>query len=423
MKKQIALALFTSVLASQGAVFTFGLSPAGTDNAVGLSPLNEVPSVTNSTGSGNVIASGITYDSSTLTLNLSLGYGSAFGFSDLTGAATGAHIHGPAPTNTAAPVVIDLGPLNVLATNSAAGGSITGSIVLTTNENADLLAGLYYINIHSATNPDGEIRGQLIPTDVLPTLVCPASTNAQCAGSAGTLVSLTAGVSDADGDALTVVWTANGVSVQTNSIAAGTSTNVTDVPFNGLFQFGTNVVSVSVSDGFGAPVTCSTTVAVIDTTPPVITSASVTPNVLWPPNHQMIPVQVSATAMDACGAVSTRIKSIKSNQSANAKGSGHTAKDWQITGDLTALLRAERTGKDKGGRIYTITVEATDEAGNTATTNLQVTVPHDQRGSGSSTNTPSGPPPQHPGNGGNNGNGNGNGNNGNGNGNGHGKNK
>ena len=423
MKKHIAIALFTSVVASQGAVYVFSLSPAGTDNAVGLSPLNEAPPVV-STGSGNVIGNGITYDSSTLTLSLSAGYGSAFGFTDLTSAAISASINGPAPTNTSAPIVVDLSSLNALATNAATGGSISGSVVLTTNENADLLAGQYYINIGTATNPAGEIRGQLIPTDTLPTLVCPASTNAQCAGPAGTLVSLSADVSDVDGDALTVVWSANGVAVQTNSIAAGTSTNVTSMPFDGLFQFGTNIVSISVSDGFGPPVTCSTTVAVIDTLPPVFTSASVSTNLLWPPNHKLIPVQVTATATDICGAVTTKIKSITSNQSPNAKGSGHTSNDWKITGDLTAELRAERTGKDKGGRIYTITVEATDEAGNTAHTNLLVTVPHDQRGVGS-TNAPGGPPSTNPGNGNGNGNGGNNGHNGNGNGNGngHGKNK
>jgi hypothetical protein len=420
MKKHIALALFTSIATSQAAVYTFGLSPAGTDNAVGLSPLNEAPQVLNSTGSGNVTGTGITYDSSTLTLTLSLGYGSAFGFSNLTGASTAASIQGPAPTNTSAPIVFDLGPLNVLATNSADGGSIIGSVVLTTNENADLLSGQYYINIATAANPNGEIRGQLIPTDTAPTLDCPASTSAECAGPAGTLVTLSAGVSDADGDALTVVWTANGVTVQTNTIAAGASTTTTTVTLDGLYQFGTNIVNISVSDGIASPVTCTTTVAVVDTTPPVFTLASITPNVIWPPNHKMIPVQVTATATDICGSATTRIKSIQSNQSPNGKGSGHTSKDWQITGDLTALIRAERSGKDKGGRIYTITVEATDSAGNTTDTNLVVTVPHDQR---SSTNSPSGPGNGN-GNGNGNGHGNGNGNgNGKGNGNGNGKNK
>jgi hypothetical protein len=416
MKKIIALALFTSLVASQAAVYTFDLSPAGTDSAIGLSPLNETPPVLNSTGSGNEIGTGITFDTSTLTLKLSLGYGSAFGFSNLTGAATAAHIHGPALTNTPAPVLIDLSSLNISATNPAEGGSIVGSVLLTTNESADLLSGFYYINVHTVTNPGGEIRGQLIPTDVLPTLDCPASTNAECAGPAGTPVTLTAGVSDADGDALTVVWTANGVAIQTNTIAAGTSSNATSVALSGLFQFGTNIVTVSVSDGSGPAVSCTATVAVVDTTPPVITQASVTPNVLWPPNHKMIPVLLSVNATDICGSVAAKIKSIHSSQSANGKGSGHTSNDWKITGDLSALLRAERSGRDKNGRIYTITVEATDAAGNTTDTNLLVTVPHDQRASGgnggSSTNAPGEPPSQDPGNG-----------NGNGNGHGHGKNK
>ena len=110
---------------------------------------------------------------------------------------------------------------HVLATNPATGGSITGSVVLTTNQASELLSNLYYINVHTATNPAGEIRGQLVAVDTLPTLVCPPATNAECTGPDGTPVSLTAQVSDADGDALTVIWTVNGVAIQTNSIAAG----------------------------------------------------------------------------------------------------------------------------------------------------------------------------------------------------------
>src|SRR5436190_3789175 len=209
MKKLIVLSLIAFVTAAQAAIVTFDLSPAGTDNAVGLSPLNETPAITNSTGSGNEIGSGISFDTDTLTLNFSLAYGSAFGFSNLTGPATAAHIHGPAPTNTPAPIVIDLAGLNVLAANPANGGSINGPLSLTTNQSAELLAGLYYINVHTGINANGEIRGQLVPIDTLPTVVCPGSTTAECAGPGGTLVTLTCSVSDEDGDALTVMWTAN----------------------------------------------------------------------------------------------------------------------------------------------------------------------------------------------------------------------
>lgn len=406
MKKLLVIALFAAQASFlHAAVVLFNLSPAGTDNAIGLSPSNEVPAAIGSSGFGNVTGTGITFDTTSLTLNLS------FGFSNLTGSATDVAIQGPAPTNTTAPVVLDLAGLITPAAN---GGSVSGSVVLTTNETSDLLAGMDYVNVTTAANTNGEIRGQLIPVDTLPTLVCPDSTNAQCQGGSGTLVVLTATVSDADGDPLTVVWTANGVAVQTNTVPAGTSTNSTPITLSGLYQFGTNVVVISVSDGIAPPVTCSTMVAVIDTIPPVITSASVSTNVLWPPNHKLIPVEVSITATDSCGEVTTEITSITSSESPNAKGSGHTSPDFQITGPFSALLRSERSGKDKEGRVYTITVTATDQAGNTSETNLLVTVPHDQgKNSGSNSNG--------------NGNGNGNRNNGkgngdgNGNGNGHGK--
>lgn len=39
---------------------------------------------------------------------------------------------------------------------------ITGSITLTADQETDLLAGLWYINVHSQTYPGGEIRAQMI---------------------------------------------------------------------------------------------------------------------------------------------------------------------------------------------------------------------------------------------------------------------
>src|SRR2546426_3087417 len=117
MKKTITtFLLLGSLCISHAVIWKFDLSPPGTDNAVGLSPLNEVPAVTNSSGSGNEIGNGITFDTSTLTLSLSVGYGAAFGFSNLSGPATLMHIHGPAPTNVAAAVLIDLAPLHRAAT-------------------------------------------------------------------------------------------------------------------------------------------------------------------------------------------------------------------------------------------------------------------------------------------------------------------
>ena len=74
-------------------------------------------------------------------------------YQGLTGPATMAHFHGPAAPGANAPVVI---PANTMAS------PITGGATLTPAQLADLQAGRYYFNIHTAANPGGELRGQLL---------------------------------------------------------------------------------------------------------------------------------------------------------------------------------------------------------------------------------------------------------------------
>jgi hypothetical protein len=57
-------------------------------------------------------------------------------------------------------------------------------------------------------------------------------------------------------------------------------------------------------------------------------------------------------------------------------GIGDLAPDWVIgTNGMSLLLRAERSGRSKNGRIYTITVETSDGTGNTTNRTVRVTVP------------------------------------------------
>lgn len=112
-----------------------------------------------------------------------------------------------------------------------------------------------------------------------------------------------------------------------------------------------------------------------DTTPPTIDSLSVSPNVLWPPLHQMVAVQVAVSASDLVTANPICVVSdVSSNESVNGLGDGDTAPDWTFPGGLEVNLRAERSGTGSG-RIYTLTVACTDEAGNVATQPVTVTVP------------------------------------------------
>lgn len=74
-------------------------------------------------------------------------------YSGLSGPATAGHIHGPAAIGENAGVVIPFkGKLK---------SPVKGSATLTDAQVTDLMAGKYYVNIHTAANKDGEIRGQI----------------------------------------------------------------------------------------------------------------------------------------------------------------------------------------------------------------------------------------------------------------------
>ena len=75
-------------------------------------------------------------------------------FSGLSGPATSAHFHGPAGMGVVGSVEV---PISGLTSPSH------GSATLTKSQVADMKAGRVYVNIHTAANPGGEIRGQVMP--------------------------------------------------------------------------------------------------------------------------------------------------------------------------------------------------------------------------------------------------------------------
>jgi hypothetical protein len=372
--------LCSGITLSPAAILQFDLSPPGSDVAVGLSPSNEVPLPVSSTGSGNEILTGITFNTDTSTLSFNVGYGSAAGFTDLSGPATLAHIHGPGAAGVIAGVLIDLASFHVPAADATKGGFISGSVVLSAADVSNLIAGLLYLNVHTALNPSGEIRGQLIQvTNNAPRLTCPTSSTIECASSNGALATVSVTVADQDNEALEISWVVDGIAVQTNFLAAGTTVAHNTVSLAAEFGLGSHDIEVAVTDGH-TTVSCSTTIQVVETRPPTIVGITATPNRLWPPNHRMVPVRIDVRASDAGGPVTCRITGVTSDQPVNGLGDCKTSPDWIITGDLSVKIRAERLGKIKRGRTYTVFIECSDLSGNTCAGAVTVFVPHDQGG-------------------------------------------
>ena len=141
--------LLRSTVAGLMAASFLALAPAAFAQAVtykaDLKASAEVPPA-DSKGTGTLQA---TYDPASKKLTYTVNY------KDLSGPATAAHFHGPADAKTNAGIVVPV--------NGAVTSPIKGEATLTDAQAADLQAGKWYYNIHTAANKGGEIRGQLAP--------------------------------------------------------------------------------------------------------------------------------------------------------------------------------------------------------------------------------------------------------------------
>jgi hypothetical protein len=91
-------------------------------------------------------------------------------YSPLAGTELLAHFHGPAAPGQNAPVLVNISP------SPSPLGSPKHACVQFTKDDVKLLnKGLLYINIHSSVAPNGEIRGQVLPTKIKYSKVTPPS--------------------------------------------------------------------------------------------------------------------------------------------------------------------------------------------------------------------------------------------------------
>lgn len=144
--------LTTRLLATLGFALALAATPASAVTILltaSLDGAQEVPPVaTPGTGTAS-----ISYDTVS---NLLSWTGS---FSGLVGTTSAAHFHGAAAPGVSAGVRLGITiPLGVTA-----GSFGPSSATISEAFEAELLAGLWYLNIHTSFRPGGEIRGQVVP--------------------------------------------------------------------------------------------------------------------------------------------------------------------------------------------------------------------------------------------------------------------
>jgi hypothetical protein len=185
-----------------------------------------------------------------------------------------------------------------------------------------------------------------------PSVTVPASFSVPATTSSGAVVTFAASASDLVSVSLTPTCT----------------------PLSGsAFGLGATPVTCTATDGSGNGASATFTVTVVDATAPSITSVTPSRASLWPPNHKLVPVSISAIASDAVSATTCSISNATSSEPDNGLGDGDTIGDIQNVVGLSVLLRAERAGGGPG-RVYTITVTCSDAAGNTSSANTTVSV-------------------------------------------------
>jgi hypothetical protein len=133
---------------SGAGVWSIAAQTAPLSFKVALTGAQQVPPVqTAATGTAD-----LTYDAATRVLTWSVTY------NGLSGPATMAHFHGPAAEGKNGPPVIWLAEKGATVTSP-----IKGQATLTPDQAQQMMAGDWYINVHTKANPSGEIRGQVLP--------------------------------------------------------------------------------------------------------------------------------------------------------------------------------------------------------------------------------------------------------------------
>lgn len=171
------MAALCVAVVSQGAIIEFKLGPVDATGA-GMHPANATGNVS-SGGSGgelntrNPLLGGITFDTVSRTLEINVGWGTDYGFTDLAGNPTLLEVGGPTsvPRAEANSIYFFYSDHPGFVGESTKDGYFSTSLALQDNPGSmtysaaeqatDLMNGLWYLNLRTSAYLGGEIRGQL----------------------------------------------------------------------------------------------------------------------------------------------------------------------------------------------------------------------------------------------------------------------
>jgi hypothetical protein len=202
-------------------------------------------------------------------------------------------------------------------------------------------------------------------------------------------VILVGDASDFDGDSLNYDWT-EGTTEGLNTICSGTvqavaggdSIILPDCVVSNL-SLGLHTLTLRVDDGLNLPNSKNVSVEIVDTTVPTLAPVAIK-YLLWPPNHNLVNISIQANASDNSGLLPALSAAVVSNEPENGLGDGDIDDDWtepiidQINGTISLQLRSERSGSGNG-RVYTVSITATDSSNNSSIAIIDIIVPHDKR--------------------------------------------
>lgn len=170
-----------------------------------------------------------------------------------------------------------------------------------------------------------------------------------------------------------------GTATASDNVSSGTGLVITsNAP--AAFPLGMTSVVWTATDEAGNSSSASQLVTVVDGDPPTIVApAAASPSSLWPANGKLVPVTVSGIVTDnGSGIGSATYRVVDSYREVQPAGAVTVGADGRYA--FTLMLPARRSGNDKDGRRFAVTVDITDRAGNTSATSAVVVVPHDMGG-------------------------------------------